>query len=120
MKGVINQRTVRKYWLMICVDRMSRFISITLVENLTKSAILVAFEKHRYRFGLTKTAHTDRGSNYVGAQAFLRENPEELLSAQTIKEIQQAAKSKGLTIVARVSKAPYQVGSAEKSVGIIT
>ena len=98
---------------------MSRFISITLVENLTKNAIIVAFEKHRYRFGPTKTAHTDRGTNYVGAQAFLRENPEEVLSAQTMKEVQQAAKSKGLTIVTRVSKAPYQVGSAERSVAIV-
>ena len=82
-------------------------------------AIIVAFEKHRYRFGPTKTTHTDRGSNYVGAQAFLRESPEEVLSDQTMKEVQQDAKSKGLTIVTRVSKAPYQVGAAERSVGIV-
>ena len=88
---------------------MSRYISVSLVENLTKNAILVAFEKHRYRFGPTKTAHTDKGSNYTGAQAFLREHSEDILSAQTMEQVQRAAKSTGLTIITRVSKAPYQV-----------
>jgi transposase InsO family protein len=67
MKNPVNQRSTRKYWLMVSIDDMSRFITTTLVEDLSSKAILRAIQKHRYRFGPTVTIRSDMGTNYVGA-----------------------------------------------------
>ena len=119
MKNPVNQRATRKYWLMITIDDMSRFITVTLVEDLTAKAILRAIQKHRFRFGPTRIIHSDMGTNYVGAQRILREQSEDVVDPAVMKAVQEAAKSFGVTIITRVAKAPYMMGSAERSVAVV-
>ena len=68
MRNPVNQRSRRKYWLMISICDMSRYITITVVEDLSAKAILRAFQKHRSRYGPAQLVHSDMGYNYRGAQ----------------------------------------------------
>ena len=119
MKNPVNHRSRRKYWLMISICDMSRYISITVVEDLSSKAILRALQKHHFRYGPTKQVHSDLGSNYRGAQRFLREQSEDEISFETMKEVQDLVKPYGITLKTRVSHAPYMMGSAESSVKIV-
>ena len=59
------------------------------------------------------------GGNYVGAQRFLREQSEDIVDQAVMKQVQQAAKAYGVTLITRVAKAPYMMGSAERSVAVV-
>ena len=40
MKNPVNQRATRKYWLMISIDNMSRFITVTLVQSIRYPSLM--------------------------------------------------------------------------------
>ena len=74
---------------MVSICNMSRYITIIVVENLTKTAILKAIQQHKFRFGETKEIFSDKGTNYTGAQRVLEEENEESLTQSVMKDVKK-------------------------------
>ena len=98
---------------------MSRYITIIVVENLTKSAILKAIQQHKFRFGETKEIFSDKGSNYTEAQRVLQEEKEEGLTQSVMDDVKREMKSAGTEIITRVARAPWIQGSQERAISTI-
>ena len=66
-----NQRGTRKIWLLTGVCHFSRYISLTVVESLSKESILNALNLHSLRFGVSKEIQTDFSTNFCAAKETL-------------------------------------------------
>ena len=75
VKEFYNSRGTRKMWILVLICSFSRFISLTPVEDLSKTSILNAFESHFNRYGRSLTIEIDLGTNFVAAKSVL-ENEE--------------------------------------------
>ena len=115
----VNRRATIKYWLMVSICNMSRYITIMVVENLTKIAILKTIQQHKYRFGETKRIYSDRGTNYVAAQKALREDSEDFVSESVMEDVKKELRSTGTEIVTRAARAPWIQGSSERAIGTV-
>ena len=49
IREFVNSRNTRKIWLMANIDHFSRFITVTVVESLSKVSIMNAFHQHFHR-----------------------------------------------------------------------
>ena len=92
MTNPVNRRATRKYYLMVSICNMSRFITITVVENLSKTAIMKAVQQHKFCFGETKEIFSDKGTNYTGAQRVLEEEKEETLTQSVMDDVKRELK----------------------------
>ena len=119
MTNPVNRRATRKYYLMVSICNMSRYITIIVVENLTKSAILKAIQPHKFRFGETKEILSDRETNYTRAQRMLQEEKEESLTQSIMDNVKRELKSAGTEIITRVARAPWIQGSQERAISTI-
>ena len=119
MTNPVNKRATRKYYLMVSICNMSRYITIIVVENLTKTAILKAIQQHKFRFGETKEIFSDRGTNYTGAQRVLEEENEESLTQSVMNDVKKELKSVGTEIITRVARAPWIQGSQERAISTV-
>ena len=59
IKEYYNSRGTRKMWIMVTVCNFSRYISLTPIEDLSKTSILNAFESHFNRYGCSLSIETD-------------------------------------------------------------
>ena len=64
----VNQRSMRKVWVMCNVDHFRTYISLTAVESLSEESILNAFHAHFHCYASSKIIESDIGTNYVSAQ----------------------------------------------------
>ena len=119
MSNPVNKRATRKYWLMVCICNMSRFITITMVESLSKTSILKSIQQHKFRFGETKEIFSDKGTNYTAAQRTFQQNNEDVLSSDVMDDVQRELKSAGTEIITRVGRAPWIQGSQERAIGVV-
>ena len=119
MTNPVNRRATRKYYLMVSICNMSRYITIIVVENLTKSAILKAIQQHKFRFGETKEILSDKETNYTRAQRMLQEEKEESLTQSVMDDVKRELKSAGTEIITRVARAPWIQGSQERAISTI-
>ena len=110
----VNQRKTRKIWLMTNICHFSRFISLTMVENLSKECILKAFDVHSLRYGRAQLIESDMGSNYKSAQKTLEESEEDV-DPKIIQELVNDSLSKGTELVIRGPKMPWVMGSVENA-----
>ena len=104
---------LRKYG--IC--HYSRYISLNVVESLSKESVLNSFGMHFLRYGQSTKIWTDFGTNFSAAKETL-ENAE-LIDNDDIKKISETLKSEGVTLVQRTPKAPFVQGSVEKANSLI-
>ena len=104
---------------MVSICNMSRYITIIVVENLTKTAILKAIQQHKFRFGETKEIFSDKGTNYTGAQRVLEEENEESLTQSVMNDVKKELKSVGTEIITRVARAPWIQGSQERAISTV-
>jgi transposase InsO family protein len=120
MTSPINKRTTCKYYLLVTICDYSRYISITVVENLSTEAIIRAFQQLMFRYGPISILRSDMGTNFVGAKnRYQLIDDESEVSETTRKEVSQAARRHGLQIITRASRAPWIQGSCEKAIGTI-
>ena len=118
MTNPINKRSTCKYWLLVTICDYSRYISITIVENLSTEAIMRSFQQLKYKFGATQIIRSDMGSNFTGARNRLLDD-EEIIDDDVRRQVTQTAKKHGLQIIARVARAPWIQGSCEKAIHTI-
>ena len=118
MTNPINKRSTCKYWLLVTICDYSRYISITIVENLSTEAIMRAFQQVKYKYGDVQIIRSDMGSNFVGARNRLLDD-DETISDDVRKEVAMAARRHGLQIITRAARAPWIQGSCEKAIGTI-
>ena len=113
----VNKRSTRKVWLMTNICHFSRFISISVVEDLSTEALLNTFMGHVFRYGNTKIIESDCGSNYQKAQRVFQENNDDEEDLANVKwpEIKSKLKSRGIQLVIRGAKMPWIMGGAEST-----
>ena len=113
IKEYYNSRGTRKMWIMVTICNFSRYISLTAVEDLSKTAILNAFSNHFHRFGKSVTIDTDLGTNFVAAKSALEND--ESLEENDVAEITQSLKSSGVTLIQRAARSTWLQGSVERA-----
>ena len=116
VKEFVNQRSSRKVWILTSIDHFSRYITLTVVESLSKESIINALKAHFNRYGKSKTIETDFGTNFVAAKSLLEQ---ENIDVHDVKEIENELKSSGVTLIQRTPKAPFIQGSIEKANALI-
>ena len=116
IKEYVNQKGTRKIWLLTGVCHFSRYISVTVVESLSKESILNALKLHSLRFGVSKEIQTDFGTNFSAAKETLEA---EQIMDEDIKRIYQALKSDGISLIQRSPKAPFIQGGIERANSMI-
>ena len=104
VKEYVNQRAIRKIWLLTGICHFSRFISVIVVESLSKESILNALKLHSLMFGVSREIETDFGTNFSAARQTLEE---EQIVDEDVRKISQALKSDGITLIQRSPKAPF-------------
>ena len=119
MVNPINKRSTAKYYLLITICDFSRYIAVTIVEDLSTVAIMRAIQSLVYRYGPMKEIKSDMGSNFVGAKNRYQLLEDEVISEDTRKGVKEAARRQGITIKTRCPRAPFIQGSCEKAIGTI-
>ena len=119
MTNPINKSSTCKYYLLVTICDYSRYISITVVENLTTEAIIRSFKELNYRYGPISVLRSDMGSNFVGAQNRFKLLDDEVINEEVKKEVKEAARRQGMAIKTRCARAPFIQGSCEKAIGTI-
>jgi hypothetical protein len=117
VREFVNARGSRKVWLLSGICHFSRYISLTLVESLSKESILNAFKIHALRYGESQQIETDFGTNFSSAKNILQEG--DVISEEDVKWITETLKSSGVHLVQRVPKAPWIQGSIERANSVI-
>ena len=107
----VNRRNTRKVWLLTNICHFSRYVSVSVVEDLSTEAIINSIMGHIYRFGRAKVIETDCGNNYKGDQRLLQ--AEEELESIEWPLIRSKLKSRGIQLVMRGAKMPWITGGAE-------
>ena len=79
---------------MTSICHFSRYVSLTLVESLSKDSILKAMDNHSLRYGRAQLVESDMGTNYVAARQALEEDNDDI-DPKIIKENVTDARSKG-------------------------
>ena len=93
------------------ICHFSRYVSVSVVEDLSTEAIINSIMGHIYRFGRAKVIETDCGTDYKGAQRLLQ--AEEELASVEWPLIRSKLKSRGIQLVMRGAKMPWITGGAE-------
>ena len=117
VREFVNSRSNRKIWLMTNIDHFSRYISVTIVESLSKVSIMNAFNQHFHRYGRSVKIECDFGTNYSAAKDELAE--EENIQFKDIEGVVQSLKSEGVQLIQRSPKAPWVQGSIERANQVI-
>ena len=117
VKEFYNSRGTRKMWILVSICSFSRFISLTPVEDLSKTSILNAFENHFHRFGRSLSIETDLGSNFTAAKNDLE--GADSLNETDITDIYQNLKSSGVSLIQRVARSPFMQGGVERANQIV-
>ena len=117
IKEYVNTRGTRKVWLLTAICHYSRYITVTVVDSLSRESILNALKMHFLRFGQSTTMETDFGTNFSAAKSILES--EDLIGNDDIKRISETLKSEGVTLIQRTPKAPFIQGSIERANSLI-
>ena len=103
----VNKRGTRKAWILTNICHFSRYVSVSVVEDLSTEGIINAIMAHVVWFGRTKVIESDCGTNYKGAQRLLQANDnEDDLANIKWPEIKSRLKSRGIQLVTREAKMP--------------
>ena len=113
IKEFVNTRGTRKVWILTCICHFSRYITLTVVESLSKTSILDSLKQHFLRYGQSQMIETDFGSNFSAAKGDLED--EEKLDKKDVQEISESLKSEGVKLVQRTPKAPWIQGGIERA-----
>ena len=81
-------------WLLTAICEYSRYITVTVVDSLSRESILNALKMHFLRFGQSTTMETDFGTNFSAAKSILES--EDLIGKDDIKRISETLKSEGV------------------------
>jgi hypothetical protein len=79
-----------------CICHFSRYISLTLVESLSKESILNAFKIHALRYGEYQQIEPDFGTNFSSARKTLQDG--DFISEDDVKKITKTLKVKASTL----------------------
>ena len=115
IKVYVNERGTRKIWLLTGVFHFSHYISLTVVESLSKESILNALKLHSLRFGVSREIQTDFGTNFGAAKETIEA---EQIMDDDIKRISQE-RSDGISLIQRSLKAPFIQGGIERANSMI-
>ena len=119
MKSVTNERTKTKFWLMLNTCNYTRFVTLTLVESLSKESLLKAILKHRNRWGFTSEIFSDYGSNYTSAAKAMMEESEEVVDKDVMEQVKNSLKRYSVTMRLRCPKNSWAQGSAERMIQVV-
>ena len=101
---------------MTTIYHFNRFVSLSVVEDLSTEAIINAIMAHVFRYRKTKVIESDCGSNYKGAQKILQANDDQRdLADIKWSEIRSRLKSCDIQLVTRGAKMPWVMGRAESA-----
>ena len=114
-KEFVNSRGSRKVYLLIGICDYSRFISINLVESLSREHLLNAMQQHFLRFGRAQRIECDFATNFASSKEAVEED---IVSDGDIEFMKKKLTSGGTKLIQRSPRAAFLQGSAEHSVKI--
>ena len=104
-----------KFWILLCICDYTRMIALTMVENLSRDALMRAMVNHMTRYGVPNTIESDLGTNFKSVKK-QSESESEGVTDDDLKVLKQNLQSYGVKFVQRSPKSPWLQGSAEFSV----
>ena len=104
-----------KFWILLCICDYTRMIALTMVENLSRDALMRAMITHMTRYGVPDTIESDLGTNFKSVKK-QSEMEDERVNDDDLKILKQNLQSYGVKFIQRAPKSPWIQGSAEFSV----
>ena len=112
----VSSRATRKIYLLVGICDYSRYISVSVVESLSKEHLLNSMQQHFLRFGRAQRVECDFASNFSSSKEAVEED---VVTDEAIEFMKKRLTSNGTKLVQRSPRAAFLQGSAEHGVKCI-
>lgn len=115
---ILNLKSIRliKVYLCIFVCMVTKAVHIEVVQDLTTDSFIAALTRFVARRGLCTDIYSDCGTNFVGANAALRQIIRTLHQSDAKEKLQRFSTSQGMKFHFNPPAAPHQGGLWESAV----